>query len=119
MGAKNIVKSKRAEIFGPIFRKNPSVFQLNNALIYILHTFRTKHEKRVHLSQDNGRLSYQKWGAKPSFHHEGGQLPPTAPPKSATGSAPDMSDVQTTQFLLFPLFHPKTQVALWNKILIQ
>ena len=35
-------------------------------------TSRTKREKRVHLGEDKGRPSYRKWGAKPSFYHEGG-----------------------------------------------
>ena len=88
MGAKDIVESKRAEgaqnFLGLFSGKILLFFNLNNALIYVFPTFRTKHENRVHLGQDKGHPSYRKWGAKPSFHHEGGQLPPTAPPKSAT-----------------------------------
>ena len=73
------------KFLGPLFRKNSLVFQLNNALIHMFPTLRTKHEKRVHLGQDKGRLSCRKWGAKLSFHHEGGggscpQLQPLNPP---------------------------------------
>ena len=50
VGAKSTVKSKRAdggtEIFGPLFRKSSLVFQLNNALIHMFPTFRTKREKK-------------------------------------------------------------------------
>ena len=65
------------------------VFQLNNALIYMLPTSRMKREKRVHLGEDKGRPSCRKWGAKPNFHHEGGTVAPdcTPPPKSATVEA--------------------------------
>ena len=38
-------RQRRAEILGPLFRRNSLVFQLNNALIYMFPTFRTKHEK--------------------------------------------------------------------------
>ena len=76
MGARNVVKSKRAEgaqkSFGLSSGKILWFFQLNNALVHMFPTFRTKHEKRVHLSQDKGRPSCRKWGAKLSFHHEGG-----------------------------------------------
>ena len=79
-------RRRRAEIFEPFFRKNSLVFQLNNALQLICfpHSERNM-KKRVHLGQDKGHPSCRKWGTKLSFHHEGGQLPPTAPPKSATG----------------------------------
>ena len=50
---KNVVKSKHTEgvqkLLGLFFRDNSLVFQLNNALIHMFPTFRTKHEKRVHL----------------------------------------------------------------------
>ena len=48
-----------------------------------LHSKRNT-EKRVHLGQDKGRFLAKKGAPKLSFHREGGQLPPFAPPKSAT-----------------------------------
>ena len=79
MGAKDAVKSKRAKgaqkFLGLSSGKILWFFQLNNALIHMLPTFRTKHEKRVYLDQDKGRPSCRTWGVKLSFHHEGrGQL---------------------------------------------
>ena len=59
--AKNIVKSKRAKgakkFLGLSSGKILCFFQLNNALIYMFATFRTKHEKRGHLGQVKGRPS--------------------------------------------------------------
>ena len=88
LGAKNVVKSKRAEgaqkSLSLYSGKILWFFQLNNALIHMFPTFRTKHEKGVHLGQDKGRPSCRKWGAKLSLHHEGGgscpQLHPLNPP---------------------------------------
>ena len=58
LGAKNTVKSKCAEgvqkLLGLYSGKIFWFFQLNNALIHVFPTFRTKHEKRVHLGQDKG-----------------------------------------------------------------
>ena len=83
-------RRRRAKIFGPFFRKTSLGFQLNNALIYMFLTIRTKHEKKLHLGQDKGRLSCRKWGAKPSFYHEGGgAVAPDSPPKSATVGKPN------------------------------
>ena len=87
LSARDIVKSRRTEIFRPLFRKNSLVFQLNTTLIYMLPTFRTKHEKRVHFGHDKGHSSGRKWGAKLSFQNEGEEaVAPNAPPKSATAS---------------------------------
>ena len=61
VGAKNVAKSKGAEgaqkSLGLFQEKILWFSQLNNALIHIFPTFRTKHEKRGHLGQDKGRRS--------------------------------------------------------------
>ena len=54
-------------VFGPFFRKNSLAFLLKNALIDMFATFRTKHEKRVHLGQDMGRPSLPKMGRQAEF----------------------------------------------------
>ena len=82
--AKNVVKSKRGEGWQKFLclysEKIIWFFQLNNALIHMFPTFRTKHEKKVHSGQDKRCPSCQKWCAKLSFHHEGGAVAPTASP---------------------------------------
>ena len=89
MGAKNIVKSKRAEGAQKFLGLHSGLLLrffnwITPKFICFPHSERNT-KKEVLLDQDKGRPSYRKWGAKPSFHHEGGgQLPPTAPPKSAT-----------------------------------
>ena len=51
---------------------SPKVFQLNNALIHMFPTFRVKQEKDSAFGSGKGCPSCRKWGAKLSFHHEGG-----------------------------------------------
>ena len=57
-----MAKSERTEgaqkCSGLYSGKNYLIFQLNNALIYMFPTFRTKHEKRVHLGQDKGKAPF-------------------------------------------------------------
>ena len=57
-------RQKYNEKYGPLFRKNSQVFQMNNALIYMFPTFKTKREK--------GCIWVRIRGAKLSLHHEGG-----------------------------------------------
>ena len=81
MGAKNVVKSKRtrgAQTFLGLSSGKFSGFSIEQRLKLYVTQIQNETRKRVHLGQDKGHPPCRKWGAKLSFHHEGGQLPPTA-----------------------------------------
>ena len=74
---------KHAKIFGILFQKIPWSY---NAYVYMCpHIQNETLKKEVYLGQDKGAVLAKNGPPKLSFHHEGGrQLPPSAPPKSAT-----------------------------------
>ena len=89
-GAKKKMKSERAEdakIFWASFNKALLVFLLNSALVYVFPRIQNETLKKECIwVRIRGAFHAKKGPPKLSFHREGGggQLPPFAPPKSAT-----------------------------------
>ena len=86
-------------------------FLLNNALVYMFRRIQNESlKKECILVRIRGAFLAEKGAPKLNFYREGGQLPPSAPPKSATEVTDEnpisFLQLKTANYTIFSCFFP-------------